>query len=50
MMKMSVEAEVLLTELDFRCYVLDDWVWKQKFLSSSRAYSQRAASLLDSLD
>lgn len=47
MMKMSVEAEVLLTELDFRCYVLDDWDWKQKFLTSSRAYSQRAASLLN---
>ena len=43
MLKMSVDKEVLLSELDFRCYVLDDWDWKQRFLASSRAYSRTAA-------
>jgi hypothetical protein len=50
MLKMSVDTEVLLSELDFRCFVLDDWDWKQKFLTSSRDYSVRAASLLESFD
>ena len=31
-------------------YVLDDWDWKQKFLTSSRDYSARAASLLDDME
>ena len=50
MLKMSVEQEVFLSEQDFRCYVLDDWDWKQKFLTSSRDYSARAASLLDDME
>ena len=45
MLKMSVDTEVLLSEQDFRCFVLDDWDWKQKFLTSSRDYSVRAASI-----
>ena len=48
MLKMSVDAEVLLSEQDFQCYVLDDWSWKQQFLTSSRAYSQLAAAALRS--
>ena len=47
MLKMSVDEEVFLSEQDFRGYVLDDWDWKQKFLTSSRGYSARAASLLN---
>lgn len=46
MLKMSVDAEVLLSERDFQCYVLDDWNWKQQFLTSSRAYSRLAAAAL----
>ena len=46
MLKMSVDTEVLLSEADFQCYVLDDWKWKQQFLTSSRAYSQMAAAAL----
>ena len=46
MLKMSIDTEVLLSEQDFQCYVLDDWKWKQLFLTSSRAYSQRAAAAL----
>jgi len=45
MLKMSVDTEVLLSEQDFSCFVLDDWDWKQKFLTSSRDYSVRAASI-----
>lgn len=47
MLKMSIDQEVLLSEQDFSCYVLDDWAWKQQFLTSSRPYSTRAASLMD---
>ena len=47
MLKMSVDNEVMLSERDFQCYVLDDWDWKQKFLISSSAYSQRAAMALN---
>ena len=50
MLKMSVDTEVLLSEQDFRCFVLDDWDWKQKFLTSSRDYPVRAASILESFD
>lgn len=50
MLKMSVEAEVFLSEQDFRSFVLDDWEWKQKFLTSSRSYSARAASLLNEME
>ena len=50
MLKMSVEEDVLLSEQDFRCYVLDDWEWKQKFLTSSRSYSARAASLMEQME
>jgi hypothetical protein len=47
MLKMSIEEEVMLTERDYQCYVLDDWEWKQKFLLSSRPYSRIAASTLN---
>jgi hypothetical protein len=46
MLKMSVDTEVLLSERDYQCYVLDDWDWKQKFLTSSRPYSQAAQVML----
>jgi hypothetical protein len=46
MLKMSVDNEVMLSERDFQCYVLDDWEWKQKFLTASRVYSRRAAIAL----
>ena len=47
MMKMSVDNEVMLSERDFQCYVLDDWDWKQKFLTASSVYSRRAAIALN---
>lgn len=50
MLKMSIDSEVLLSEVDFRCYILDDWDWKQKFLTASRAYSSTAASFFDPSD
>jgi len=46
MLKMSVDDHTLLSERDFQCYVLDDWDWKQKFLASNSACSQRAAIAL----
>ena len=46
MLKMSIDNEVMLSERDYQCYVLDDWDWKQKFLLSSRPYSQAAAIAL----
>jgi hypothetical protein len=50
MLNMSVDNEVMLSERDFQCYVLDDWSWKQDFLKSSSLYSQTAARALAAAD
>ncbi len=46
MLEMSVDDVVELGEMDFRCYVLDEWQWKDQFRSSNVGYSK---TLQDSL-
>ena len=38
MLKMSVEDEIKLSELDFGRYVLDHWEWEAHFASNTRSY------------
>lgn len=37
--EMSVEAELVLTDHEFQCYVMDDWSWKKQFTATNSAYS-----------
>lgn len=45
MLEMSEDEIIELSELDFECYVLDNWAWKRNFLISNVGYSQTAARL-----
>ena len=38
MLEMSVDEEINVTQNEFTCYVLDDWQWKEQFVSSNSAY------------
>lgn len=40
MLDLTVEEEIELKEDDFAKYVLDDWQWKQQFLTSNTAYQE----------
>lgn len=40
MLEMSIEAEVMLEEHDFRQYVLDEWAWKSQFTRANISYSK----------
>lgn len=46
MLDMSVDAEITIDQNTFASYVMDDWHWKNEFLTASSAYSATAASLL----
>lgn len=46
MLEMEVEDEVELDETQFSQYVMDDWRWKQQFLTSNSTYSATAATSL----
>lgn len=46
MLEMSTDAVVELEEHDFQQYVMDDWAWKDQFLTSNSAYSGTASALL----
>ncbi len=50
MLEMSENAMIELSELDFRCYVMDEWSWKHQFNTSNRGYSLSLASSLGSQD
>ena len=45
MMEMSEDEIIEISELDFECYVLDNWAWKKNFLISNMGYSATAAKL-----
>lgn len=38
LLKMSEDDELVLTQDDFACYVLDKWHWQHAFLTSSSGY------------
>jgi hypothetical protein len=42
MIEMTTEDIIALTEAEFANYVLDEWSWKQDFLSSNSTYSATA--------
>lgn len=46
MVEMTTETEIVLQESDFKGYVMDDWSWKQQFLTSNSFYSASAADAL----
>lgn len=48
MLEMSVDDEIELHEDEFAQYVMDDWRWKQQFLTSNAAYSATASKSLGS--
>ena len=45
MLAMDLSDEVALSENDYRCYVLDEWNWKDQFLSTNSAYSRTASAM-----
>ena len=46
MLEMSFDDVIELSEQDFRCYVMDDWSWKDDFLFSNSAYSVTASAIM----
>ncbi len=38
MLEMSVDDEIEITQSEFAQFVLDDWSWKEQFLSVSNSY------------
>ena len=47
MLELAKAERITLSEVEFSQYVLDEWGWRADFLSTSAAYSRRAADLWD---
>jgi len=45
MLKMTVDDVTEITQTEFAQYVMDDWGWKNNFITSNSNYSSKAASL-----
>ncbi len=45
MCDMSVEEEIVLSHEHFRCYILDNWHWRDQFIASNSSYSAKAAAM-----
>jgi hypothetical protein len=41
MLEMSIDENVLITSTEYSQYVMDDWGWKERFISTSNAYNNR---------
>lgn len=48
MLEMDINDEIEMEEHEFKAYVMDDWAWKQQFLTSTAEYSAAAGKLLGS--
>lgn len=46
MLEMTIEDVIQLQEHEYQQYVMDDWSWKQNFLTSNSTYSGTAAAFL----
>jgi len=46
MLEMDLDDRVELTQADYRAYVMDDWNWKNQFLTSNSLYSGTARASL----
>lgn len=44
MLEMSIDETIALGEQDFRCYVLDQWNWKERWTNSNSGYSAKLRS------
>lgn len=40
--EMDVRDELELNDSEFKCYVMDDWAWRQQFETSTQMYLQEA--------
>lgn len=49
MLEMTVDDIIELDEASFSQYVMDDWSWKQNFLTSNAMYSATATRALNQL-
>ena len=47
MLEMALAEEVELSEEDYQQYVMDDWSWKEEFLTSNARYSSTASAMLE---
>jgi hypothetical protein len=47
MLEMALADEVELSEEDYRQYVMDDWSWREEFLTSDARYSSTASAMLE---
>ena len=43
MIEMSVDTKIEISEHDFQCYALDDWVWKKQFTATNAMYLAKKA-------
>jgi len=41
MIEMHVEDTIVISQEDFAKYVMDDWEWKEKFLTTTAFYAKR---------
>jgi hypothetical protein len=46
MLEMAIANEVELSEEDYQQYIMDDWLWKEEFLTSNAQYSSTASAML----
>lgn len=49
MLELSVDENVTIDAHTFRCYVRDEWGWRDQFIQSNARYSETAASFAASL-
>lgn len=47
MLEMSIDTTIELSEHEFSQYVLDDWSWKNQFISTNATYSKKASDFLN---
>jgi hypothetical protein len=47
MLEMALAEEVELSEEDYQQYVMDDWSWREEFLTSNARYSSTASAMLE---
>lgn len=40
MLEMSIDEELMLSEGEYRQYVMDDWVWKEQFTVTNAFYTK----------
>ena len=49
MLENSLDTEIVFNDIQYRCYMLDEWDWQRKFLASNSKYSTLAATKAGSI-